>query len=100
MSVRVVAVGRSDLAAYEMPARFRHDIAYFMSIPGQPGMPALGEGEYWIDLGQARGWLEDGFLPLVSPLDSQHRAQVELTEDQEAWLEWLVQHDVQHVRLE
>jgi hypothetical protein len=38
-------------------------------------------------------------LLLVSPLDSENQAEVELSEEQEAWLEWLVAHGIQHVRL-
>jgi hypothetical protein len=36
----------------------------------------------------------------VSPLDSDSKAEIELTEEQEAWLEWMLTHEVQHVRVE
>jgi hypothetical protein len=97
--VWVQAVDRDDVPPLEMPARFAHDIAYFMTPPGERGAPKLPAGEYWIDLEDARRWLEDGVMLLVSPLDSENRAEVELSEEQEAWLEWLLAHNVQHVRL-
>jgi hypothetical protein len=100
MTVRVIAVDRPELAPLEMPSRFKHDIAYFMTPSGERGAPQLAEGEYWIDPGDVRGWLDSGVLVLVSPLDSQNAAEVEITEEQEQWLEWLVAHGVERVRLE
>jgi hypothetical protein len=35
----------------------------------------------------------------VSPLDSDSRTEIEITEEQERWLEWIVKHHVQHVRI-
>jgi hypothetical protein len=95
----VYAVERADLAPLEMPARFAHDIAYFMTPPGERGAPAMPGGEYWISLDDARRWLDEGVLVLVSPLDSEKQAEVEISEEQEKWLQWLVANGVQHVRL-
>ena len=44
MVVRVVAVGRSDLTPFEMPDRFRHDITYFVTSPGEHGAAEFGGG--------------------------------------------------------
>jgi hypothetical protein len=82
-----------------MPDRFRHDIAYFMSVPGEGGVPALPEGDYWIDAQRARTWLEDGVFSVVSPLDSASQTEVEVTDEQEVWLAWLVANNVVRVRL-
>ena len=82
-----------------MPDRFRHEVAYFLAAPDEEGVPTLGRGEYWIHASQARQWLDDGCFSIVSPLDSEHPAEIELTEEQEAWLQWLVDHGVQHVKL-
>ena len=98
--MRVFAVERPDLAPLEMPARFRHDVAYFMTPPGEHGVPPLPAGQYWVRLEDARRWLDDGVLQLVSPLDSQHQTEVEITDEQQMWLEWMVANDVEHVRLE
>ncbi len=95
----VYAVQRADVPPLEMPARFSHDIAYFMTPPGERGAPRLPAGEYWIDLDEARHWLDEGVMLLVSPLDSQNKAEVELSEEQEAWLEWMLANNIQHVRL-
>jgi hypothetical protein len=95
----VYAVERPELAPLAMPERFARDIAYFMTPPGERGAPRLPAGEYWIDLADARRWLAEGVLLLVSPLDSENQAEVEISEEQEKWLEWMVDNQVQHVRL-
>jgi hypothetical protein len=96
----VYAVDKPELAPVEMPARFRHDVAYFMTPPGEKGAPAMPHGEYWIDPADARRWLDEGVLLVYSPLDSEKQAELEITEEQERWLEWLVANGIQHVRLE
>ena len=95
----VHAVDQPALPPISMPDRFQHDIAYFMTPSGENGVPALGDGEYWIRLEEASKWLEDGVIEVVSPLDAGRKAEVEITEAQEAWLEWMVANKVQHVRL-
>jgi hypothetical protein len=99
MSVLVHAVGRSDVEPYPMPDRFKHDIAYFMALPDDAGVPALPAGEFWVRLAESEVWLDDGAFTLVSPLDSASRTEVELSEEHEAWLEWMLANRVEHVRL-
>jgi hypothetical protein len=95
----VHAVDRPEIAPLAMPARFKHDIAYFMTPSGDNGAPVLKSGEYWIRGEDARGWLEAGVLRVYSPLDSEKQAELEITEEQEAWLQWLVDHQIERVRL-
>lgn len=99
MSVLVHAVGRPDLAPFSMSDRFRTEIAYFMSLPEEPGVPKLGDHEYWISAAMIRQWLDDGVFHLVSPLDSAGKAEVELSEEQESWLEWMAEQGVEHVHV-
>jgi hypothetical protein len=96
----VHAVDQADVPPIEMPARFKHDVAYFMTPPGQGGAPdKLPSGEYWIDRQDAERWLADGVLEVISPLDSQRHAELEISAEQEAWLEWLILHQVRHIRI-
>ena len=97
--MQVHAVNRNDIDPFEMPARFSHDVAYFMTPAGAQGVPDLKKGEYWVRLDEAKQWLDDGVVEVVSPLDSGRTAEIEITEQQEAWLEWMVQHEIEHVRL-
>jgi hypothetical protein len=94
------AIDKPKLAPFQMPARFRTDIAYFMTPAGVAGAPKLPAGEYWISLSDARRWLDDGVVEVISPLDSMNATEFELTEEQENWLRWLVENEVQHVRVE
>jgi len=83
-----------------MPDRFRHEVTYFMTPAGQEGAPKLAPGEYWVRLHDARTFLDEGVVRLVSPLDSASKAEIGLSEEQEAWLEWMVANRVEHIRLE
>ncbi len=98
MSTKVYAADRPGLPPFEASDRLRHEVAYFMSVPGEHGVPQLGEGEYWIDAASAHRWLDDGVISVVSPLDSENRTEVELSEEHEAWLEWMLHHQVSRIR--
>ncbi len=98
--MRISAVNRSDVPDIEMPARFQTDISYFITPAGEEGVPKLGPNEYWINLADAKTWLDDLMIEVVSPLSAEIKAEVEISEDQERWLQWLVTHNVQHVRIE
>lgn len=100
MSVNVLSVDHPEVPHCTMPDRFRHEIAYFGSRNG-PNVPVeLGPSEYWIDRDEAQEAYDSGVIRLVSPLDSSSTAELELSEEQERWLEWVLEHDVQHVRLD
>lgn len=101
MSIHVSAVDRPEVAPFAMPDRFRHDVTYFATPAGvQDAPPTLGAREYWIRVDDVRRVLDDGVIIIVSPLDSASRTEIEITEEQERWLEWLLQHGVQHVRID
>jgi len=100
MPILIHAVARPELPVFTMPDRFRHEITYFMTPAGEQGVPQLGTGEYWIRLSDARTYLDDGVVRIVSPLDSDSKAEIELSEEQEMWLEWMLAHAIEHVRVE
>ena len=94
------AVDQPDVSPLIVPDRFRLEIVYFMTPPGERGAPAdLADGEYWIDPADARRWLDDLVVYVVSPLDAENQAEIELTEYHEAFLEWLLAGNVRRVRL-
>jgi hypothetical protein len=96
--MKIYAVDKPDLPPFEMPDRFRTQIVYFMTPSGMRGAPDLPPGEYWIVPDDARRWLNELVVEVVSPLDAESKAEIELTDEQEAWLQWLVDHQIQHVR--
>ena len=95
----VSAVDQPNVPPLTMPARFRTEIAFFMSPTGVKGAPEMAEGEYWIDPDEARHWLDEMVLYIVSPLDAENKAEIELTEDHETFLQWLITNNVRHVKL-
>ncbi len=99
--MKIVSVDRPDAPPLDLPDRFRMEIVYFMTPPGERGAPPdLGENEYWINLDDARRWLDEQVVYVVSPLDAENQAEIELTEYHEAFLQWLVDHGIQHVRIQ
>jgi hypothetical protein len=101
MRVLVYAVVKPELPPFEMPPRFRHDITYFVAQAGESGVPeTLAEGEWWVRHEDARRLYDEGIIRIVSPLDSANSVEVKITEEQEAWLKWMIQHEIEHVRLQ
>ncbi len=83
-----------------MPDRFRRDVTYFATPPGVQDAPShLPDCEYWIRQEDAARILDEGVIIIVSPLDSATRTEIEITEEQERWLEWVLAHQTQHVRI-
>jgi hypothetical protein len=99
-SIRVKAVGRDDVVILEMPERFRREVVYFMTPTDPSSGPQLGPNEYWIEPHRIDQWLTDGVFTVVSPLDAESVAEIELSEDQERWLEWMQAHGLSLIRLE
>jgi hypothetical protein len=96
----VTSVDQPTVPPLVVPDRFRMEIPFFMTPAGDRGAPPkLGEHEYWIDTDEARGWLDEGVVYVISPLDAENQAEIELTEYHEAFLQWLVAHGVRHVRV-
>jgi len=98
--MKIIAVDQPQASPLQMPDRFRMEIPFFMTPPGEKNAPAsLGENEYWINLDEARVWIDEGVVYVVSPLDAENKAEIELTEYHEAFLQWLVANNVQRVRV-
>lgn len=101
MTTLVYSVEKPELPAFSMPARFKHDIIYFATPAGKPGVPeTVAKGEWWIPREDALRTYEDGVVRIVSPLDSATTAELEITEEQEAWLQWVIENQIERLRLE
>lgn len=97
--MKIIAVDQPNVSPLVMPERFRMEIVYFMTLPGEKGAPLkMDDGEYWIDLDDAKQWLDEQVIYVVSPLDAENQAQIELTEYHEAFLQWVVENGARHVR--
>lgn len=95
----LIPLDRPNVPRRQISLRLRSQLVYFMSSPGAPGVPALGEGEYWFAPAEVDRWLDEGVFHLVSPLDTANMTEVELTEEQESLLNWLKSSGVCHVRV-
>jgi len=95
----LIPVDRTDVSPLPISARLRTQLVYFMTAPGSPGVPPLGEDEMWFARREVADWLADGVFYLVSPLDSGNKTEVELSEEQESLLGWLDKYQIQHVRV-
>ena len=96
--IKLVPVDRPAVSPLPISTRLRSQLVYFMTSTGTPGVPALGENEYWFARDEVDKWLDEGVFYLVSPLDSANMTEVEITEEQEALLFWLNRNQIQHVR--
>lgn len=99
-SYHVLAVDNPSAPPLEISARLRSQLVYFMTPRDAPHVPPLQQNDYWIDADHAAQWFADGVFELVSPLDEANKTTIELSEEQEQLIEWLVTHRVQHLRLE
>jgi hypothetical protein len=95
--IQIQAVDRPEVPALAMPDRFKTEVVYFMTPPDELGINQAPPNHYWINLTKAQQWLDDYYIEVVSPLAADAKAEMELTDYQEAWLEWLLQHKVEHI---
>lgn len=100
MSLLVYSVEKPELSPFPMPSRFKHDIIYFATPAGMAGVPeSLAQGCWWIAREEALRIAEDGVVRIVSPLDSATTAELEISEEQEAWLDWMIENQIEQIRL-
>jgi aspartokinase-like uncharacterized kinase len=100
LTILAVPLDQPGVAPRAISPRLRSQLSYFMSPPGAPGIPTLGEHEYWFAASDVARWLDQGVFFLVSPLDTANQTEVELSEEQEEFLNWLSRSGVQHVRVD
>ena len=98
--IMVTPLDRPEVARRAISPRLRSQLCYFISAPESPGIPALGEGEFWFNPSEVDRWIDDGVFYLVSPLDTANMTEVELSEEQEDFLGWLKSSNVSHIRVE
>jgi hypothetical protein len=97
--LRLFPVDHPDVAPLPISARLKSQLVYFMTPPTTEGVGPLAEDEYWFNGKEVAIWLSEGVFHLVSPLDSANTTEVELTEEQEAFLDWLSRHQIERVRV-
>lgn len=97
---KLIPLDRPEVAPYPLSDRLRSQLVYFMADSDAPGIPELGEDEFWFDGEDVTRWIMEGVFYLVSPLDTENMTEVELSEEQDALLNWLDRNQVRHVRVD
>jgi hypothetical protein len=100
MSYRLVSIDQTTAPPLAISSRLRSQLVYFMTPSDAPHVPPLHPNDYWIDAEHSAQWFADGVFELVSPLDGEQRTVIELSEEQEVFLEWLITHHIQHIRVQ
>ena len=89
---RLVALDRPGAADLPISARLRGQLVYFMG-------PTEAEDEFQVVAEEVDRTLDDGVIYIVSPLDTAHKTEVEISEEQEALLNWLKSNRIGRVRV-
>lgn len=95
---KLVPIDRPEVPPLAISPRLRSQLVYFAAPPGGQGVPPLGDREYWFRPEEVAEFLDDGVISLVSPLDTDNKTDVELSDEQETLLEWLKAKSVCHLR--
>lgn len=92
----VIPLDKTEIAPYEISGTLRNQLPYFtegkIHDAGSPD-------EFFFPIARTSELLEDGVFYVVSPLDDQNQAEIEITDEQEDLLEWLVLNRIEKVRL-
>ncbi len=96
----LVPLDKPGVAPLAITPRLRNQLVYFMSPRDTPGLPELGDEDFWFDADDVAKWADEGVFYLVSPLDTDNMTEVEISEEQESLLLWLQANKVCHVRAE
>ncbi len=94
--MKIVALKNQEAPSLDVSNRIKQEIVYFATASNSDG---LATEEYTIDVGEARRILDQGVLHVVSPLRAENAAEVEISEDAERLLEWVLEYDIHQIRL-
>ncbi len=98
MTVLIHAVNRPDIVPFPMPERFVHEITFFVAMPGEGGVPKLPAREYWVRLDRCQRFPRRGSRENRFAARQRHESEkIELSEEQEIWLEWMIKFEIEHI---
>jgi hypothetical protein len=99
-SYKIISVDPASAEPFALSATLRNQLNYFVSTKTAEDEQRLAPNEFQVDLNDVARWAESGALRLVSPLDSSHFAEVELSFEQLDLLDWLLAGQVKCLRVE
>ncbi len=93
----VYSLNKPEIEPYEISPTLRKQLQYFTEGEIRDTQKP---DEYTFPLERTSELLDEGVFYIVSPLDDKHQAEIEITDEQEDLLDWLVSNGVEHVRVE
>ena len=92
----VIPLDKTEIAPYQISATLRKQLPYFTEGRIHD---ASDSDRYFFPIARTSELLEDGVFYVVSPLDDQNQAEIEITDEQEDLLEWLVSNRIEQARV-
>ena len=92
----VHAVDKPELKPYEVSRTLRGQLHYFTEGEIRS---RENPNDYLFLLERTTQLLDEGVFYVTSPLDDQNRAEIEITDEQEDFLNWLVSNEIERVRV-
>ena len=83
----LIPLDKTEIDPYEISGTLRKQLPYFT----EGRIHDTGNSDkFFFPIARTSELLEDGVFYVVSPLDDQNQAEIEITDEQEDLLEWLV----------
>ena len=94
------AVDKLDLEPYEVSRMLRGQLHYFTEgASSRQWDESEDPNAFFFPLELTSELFEEGVFYVTSPLDDQNQAEIEITEEQEDFLDWLVSNKIEKVRV-
>ncbi len=94
------AVDKPDLEPYEISRTLRGQLHYFTEgTSSRRWNDSENPDEFFFPLERTSELFEEGVFYVTSPLDDQNQAEIEITEEQEDFLDWLVSNQIEKVQV-
>jgi hypothetical protein len=90
------ALDKPGTAPYAISPTLRKQLQYFTTGEIRD---SSNPDEFFFPLERTSELLDVGVFYVVSPLDDQHQAEIEISDEQEDLLDWLVSNGIQHVKV-
>ena len=92
----LIPLDKTEIAPYEISGTLRKQLPYFTEGKIHD---TSDPDRFFFPIARTTELLEDGVFYVVSPLDDQNQAEIEITDEQEDLLEWLVSNRIEEVQV-
>ncbi|MDE0301222.1 MAG: hypothetical protein OXN17_21545 [Candidatus Poribacteria bacterium] len=92
----LIPLDKTSVSPHEISETLRNQLPYFTEGKFHD---SSNPDRLFFPIARTSELLEEGVFYVVSPLDDQNRAEIELTDEQEDLLEWLVSNHIEEARI-